>query len=368
MRRMVALALALTSLFTLGASGLAGTEAQAASRVVRVPSSIDYKGRRDVSSQLQRFINRVPNNSRIVFRGRGVYRLRHGINLSNRRNLVLDGNGATLRARGSASRPLDSVFALMQGSRNLRFRDFTLVGNNRNAGTARAFGGGEHLHGFYIGGATDILIEDVIIRNFPGDCVYIGTNSGTTWSRNITFQDSRCSGTGRHGVGIIAARDTLIQRVTFDKIGFMVVDIEPNRRVEGAIDTVIRNNKVGTYGHTNRFVSWFVAASAGARGAPVRNLTISGNKVTGVARAGYDRTALGISVIIDGGTGPRSNIGIRNNTSTRTVSRTMHGAPILIRNASGVTVTGNRQPMRSGAFARISGSTRVVSRDNDTRR
>jgi hypothetical protein len=365
---MAAMAMALACVFSLGGERLADTEAQAASRVVRVPASIDYKGRRDVSSQLQRLIDRAPNGATIRFRSRGIYLLRHGIRLSNRRDLVLDGNGATLRARGSASRPLDSAFALMQGARNLRFRDFTLVGNNRNAGTARAYGGGEHLHGFYIGGATNILIEDVTIRRFPGDCVYIGTDSGTTWSRNVTFQDSRCSGTGRHGVGIIAARDTLIQRVTFDEIGFMVVDIEPNRRVEGAIGTVIRNNKVGTYGLTNRFVSWFVAASAGARGAPVRDLTISGNKVKGVARAGYDRRALGISVIIDGGTGPRSDIVIRNNTSTRTVSRTMHGAPILIRNASGVTVTGNRQPMRSGAFAQIYGSTRVVSRDNDTRR
>lgn len=355
-------------LLALGANGLAGTGALAASRVVRVPASIDHTGRRDVSAQLQRFVDRVPNHSRIVFRARGVYRLRHGIKLFNRRGLVFDGNGATLRAKGSGSRPMDSPFALMAGDRGITIRDFTLVGNNPDAGTSRAFhGGAEHLAGVYLGGARDILIEDVTIRDFYGDCVYVGA-SGSTWSRNVTFQDSRCLRTGRHGVGLIAGRDVTIQRVRFDKVGFMVVDIEPDRSIDGAVDVVIRKNRVGSYGLTGRYVSWFVAASAGARGAPVRDLTIRGNKVVGVGRAGYDGQALGISVIIDGGVGPRSGIVIRGNSSTRTVTRTGHGAPILIRGASGVTVVGNRQPMRSGAFARISGSTKVVSRDNDTGR
>jgi hypothetical protein len=292
----------------------------------------------------------------------------HGLNLSNRRGLVLDGNGATLRARGSASRPLDSVFALMYGSQNIRFRDFTLIGNNPNAGTDNAYGGGEQLHGFYIGGANDVLIENTTIRNFYGDCVYIGTDSGTTWSANVTFQDSTCTGTGRHGVGLIAARNTLIQRVTFDEIGFMVIDIEPDRASEGATDTVIRNNTVGSYGLSNRWIGWFVAVYAGARGAPVRNLTISGNSVSGVARAGYDGAALAISVVVDGNLGPRSGIVITNNTSTRTVARTGHGAPVLITNADGVTITGNRQPMSSGAFASVSNSSNVTNSGNDTSR
>ncbi|MFN8519372.1 MAG: right-handed parallel beta-helix repeat-containing protein [Chloroflexota bacterium] len=365
---MTALATAFAVLLTVGATAMATPAAQAATRVVRVPASIDHDGSRDVSSQLQRFVNGVPNNSRIVFRARGVYRLDDGLVLLNRRNLVFDGNGATIRARGSGSRPMDSPFALMHNDQGITIRDFKLVGNNPDAGTARAYhGGAEHLAGVYLGGAKDILIEDVSIRDFYGDCVYIGA-SGTTWSRGVTFQDSSCTRTGRHGVGLIAGRDVLIQRVRFDKVGFMVVDIEPDRAVDGAADVVIRKNTVGSYGLTNRYVCWFVAASAGARGATVRRLTIAGNKVTGVGRAGYDGKAWAISVIIDGRIGPRSSIVIRGNRSSRTVARTDHGAPILIRNASGVTITGNRQPMRSGAFALISGSSNVVNKDNSTRR
>ena len=340
------------------------TPAPAANEYV-VPTSVDSSGSNDASASLQQFVNGVPNGATIRFRS-GTYRMDHGLNLSNRRGLVLEGSGATLVARGSASRPLDSVFSLMYGSQNLTFRGFTLIGNNPNAGTANAFSGGEHLHGFYIGGASGVLIEGTTIRNFYGDCVYIGTDSSLNWSSNVTFQDSTCTGTGRHGVTLTAARNTIVQRVTFDQIGFMVIDIEPDHASDGAIDTTIRNNSVGSYSLTNRYIGWFVAAYAGAQGTPVRNLTITGNNVTGTARAGYDGAPWAISVVIDGGIGPRSGIVITNNTSTRTVARSGHGAPILIRTADGVTITGNRQPMSSGVFASITGSTNVTNSGNDT--
>ena len=368
LRRIAATALALGLLLTVGAEGLSGTQAEAAKRVVRVPASIDYRGRSDVSGELQRFINRVPNSSKIVFRSRGVYRLDNGIVLLNRRNLVFDGNGATLRARGSGGRPMDSVFALMSGDRGITIRDFKLVGNNPHAGTALAFhAGAEQLHGFYLGGARDVLIEDVSIRDFYGDCVYIGTNNGTTWSRDITFQDSSCTRTGRHGVGLIAGRDILIQRVRFDKIAFMVVDIEPDRASEGVVGAVIRRNRVGSYGLTNRYVGWFVAAYAGARGAPVRNVTIKGNRVSGVARTGYEGVARALNIVIDGRIGPRTNWRILSNKGTRSVSGA-YGSPIVVWNANGLTITGNHQPIaRAGRrIAQIVSSSNVVNRNNRT--
>jgi hypothetical protein len=365
---MAAMVVALACLITVAGSGLSDSKVEAAKRVVRVPSSIDYRGRRDVSAQLQRFINRVPDNRRILFRAGGVYRLRHGIRLINRRELVFDGNGATLRAIGNPSAPGDSAFALMHGDRRITIRDFKLVGSNSNAGTTRAYGRGEHLHGFYIGGASDILIEDVTVRNFFGDCFYIGTNSGTTWSSRITIQDSTCDGTGRHGVGMIAGRNITVQRVRFDRIGLWVVDMEPDRRVEGTIGFRFRRNRIGTFGHTDRWLGWVVAAFGGARGAAIRNVSIVGNTITGNPRPGYDRVPVGMAIIVDGNLGPRSNWVIKNNKSTITVRRSGHGHPIYMKNVSGVTVTGNRQPMTSGAYAQFPGSSKVVNRNNSTRR
>lgn len=333
----------------------------------RVPGSVDATGLTDASAALQRFVDQVPNGATIEFPADGVYRMDHGLQLWRRHDLVFEGNGATLSAVGSPRRPGDSPFALMFGDERIVVRGFRLEGQNPDAGTQDAFhGGDEHLAGFYLGGVTDVLIEGVTITGFYGDCVYLGSNTSDVWSSRVVFRDSTCTRTGRHGVSVIAARDATIQRVTFDEIGFMIVDIEPDREEDGASSIALLDNTIGTYGLTDEYVSWVLAAYGGADGAPVDDVAIIGNSISGVGRTGKDQVALGLSVVADGRVGPRSGFVIRDNTSTRIVTRTDNGAPILIRNVTGVEVTGNRQPMSSGELAVFRNATGVVYGANDT--
>lgn len=334
-----------------------------------VPASVDATGSGDASAALQQFVAGVPDGSTIEFQAGATYRMDHGLVLRGRHDLVFEGNGATFRAYGSGSWPMDSIFALMDGDERIAVRDFTLVGNNPDAGTVDAFhAGDEHLHGFYLGGASDILIEDVAISGVYGDCVYVGTDGGTTWSERIVFQDSTCTASGRHGVGYIAGRDVVVQRVSFDQIGMWVVDIEPNRPSEGADGFLFRDNVVGTYGLTDEYLAWLVSARAGAEGAIAQNVSIMRNTITGNPGSGYDGDPLGLNVYVDGRLGPRSNWVIQDNTSSITMSRTTHGAPVYMRDVTGVVLVGNRQPMRAGALARFPGSTLVIDQDNDTSR
>ncbi len=334
---------------------------------VDVPASVDATGSTDASAALQRFVDGVPDGSTIRFQAGGTYRMDHGLVLRGRHDLVFEGNGATLRAQGSASEPTDSLFALMERDERITVRGFTLIGNNPDAGTKDAFHGrDEHLHGFYLGGVSDILITDVTISGFYGDCVYVGTDGDTTWSRNVTFQDSTCTLSGRHGVGYIAGRDVTVQRVTFDAIGMWVVDIEPNRSSEGADGFMFRDNTIGTYGLTDQYIVWLVSARAGAEGSVAHDVSIVGNTITGNPSSGYDGEPLGLAVYVDGTLGPRSNWVIRDNTATISMSRTVHGGPIYIRDTDGVIVAGNRQPMGSGELGRFPGSTNVIYQDNDT--
>ena len=335
--------------------------------VYQVPATVDATGQTDASRDLQRFVETVPDGATIEFQPDGIYRMDRGMQLWRRHDLVFDGNGATLLAKGSPRRPSDSPFALMYQDERIAIRDFTLVGENPDSGTKDAFhGGDEHLAGLYLGGASDVLVEDMTIRDFYGDCLYLGSNTSDAWTTRVVFQDSTCTGTGRHGVSVIAARDITVQRVVFDEIGFMIVDIEPDREEDGAESITLRDNTIGTYGLTDEYVSWLLAAYGGADGAPVTDVSIIGNTITGVEATGDGGGALALSVVADGRLGPRSDFVIRDNTSDRTVRRTDHGAPILIRNVEDVTVTGNRQPMSSGELAIFRGSSDVVYGGNDT--
>jgi hypothetical protein len=331
-----------------------------------VPARIDHKGRRDVSAQLQRFIDRVPNNRRIVFRSRGVYLLRHGIRLTNRHNLTFDGRGATLRARGSGSRVEDSIFALMNGNSRITIRGFKLVGNNPRAGTKHAFGGGEFLMGVLIWASKDIVISNMSIRRFHGDCVYVGTSVTRVWSERITFRDSTCTDTGRHGVGIVAGRDVRVERVRFDDIALFVVDIEPDTSDQGASRVMIRNNRMGSYGLTNRYRVHMFAA-CGARGSTVTDVSIIGNRVTGNPRSGWEGKTLALNIVVCGNLGPRRRFTVRDNISSLTY-QARWGAPMVFRQVDGVTVTGNRQPISNGStIATFPGSSKVTVRRNRTR-
>jgi len=335
--------------------------------VYRVPDTIDATGETDASADLQRFVVQVPDGATIEFPEGGVFRMDHGIQLWRRHDLVFDGNGSTLRAMGSASRPVDSPFALMYEDDRIVIRDFVLEGNNPDAGTPDAFhGGDEHLSGVYLGGARDVLVEGMTISDFYGDCVYVGSNTRDVWTTRAVFQDSTCTGTGRHGVSVIAGQDIAIQRVTFDEIGFMIVDIEPDREQDGAQSIALLDNTIGTYGLTDQYVSWMLAAYGGAPKASVRDVSVIGNTISGTERTGTDDVPLALSVVADGTLGPRSGFAIRDNVSPRAVARTVHGAPVLMRSVDGITITGNRQPMSAGELAVLRNSTDILYEGNDT--
>jgi hypothetical protein len=320
-----------------------------------VPASIDATGSSDAAAALNSFVSGVPDGSTIVFRQGGVYRMDHGLKLTNRRNLVFEGNGATLRVRGSGSLAANSAFALWNGNVGITIRNFTLVGNNPDAGTPDAYhGDAEEQMGVLIWTGTNIELYNLTIRGFYGDCVYIGTNVHRTWSDTVTFRDSSCSLNGRNGVTIIAARNVTIERVSFDQIGASIVDMEPDYADNGAQDVVIRNNSVGDYALNNRYTSWLLAAE-GATGSTMRNVSLVGNTITADNTSGVEGRRVGLHVTVRA-RGPRINFQIRNNTATQTVV----GPSMQYIGVDGVTVTGNVQPLSSGSLARYVDCTNVI--------
>ena len=290
-----------------------------------------------------------------MFKAGGEYRVSDAIVVSGKRNLTLDGNGATLR-NPVVGHYKQSHFRIQPGSQGIVIRNFTLVGNHAKAGTTGALDEAhQDQHGIAIEGAVDTLIEDVTIRRVFGDCVYVGVAYGTNaWSDGVTFRDSTCELTGRLGVTTIGGRNVLVERVTFDKLGTSVFGMEANNSSDGADNNVYRDNTIGSYGHNGLFVSYFYYAS-GAQGAPARNVTLANNRVEG-SPSGYDGRPQGLDILVNGDRGPRENFIVRNNTSP--ISD--RGPVMTFRNVKGVTVTGNEQPISSGGLATFPNSTNVT--------
>ena len=299
---------------------------------VPVPHSIDGTGVTDAADALSAFISSVPDGSTIVFPAAAVYRISHGLHLLGRNDLIFDGNGTTLEATAASGEIGDSPFFL-ERSAGITIRDLTLTGNNPDVGTpASHHRDRQDQGGVMVYGGERILIEDTTIRGVWGDCVYIDASAGA-WAQGIVYRDSVCLDNGRQGVAVIAARSVLVERVDFNRISLSVLDIEPNYASEGAIGVDFRDNTVGTYGLSNVSSGYFFAAD-GAQGSTVRNVTITGNTVTG--------GTLLTSVVVGG----RQNITMTDNTSLVPA----RGPVLRFSGVDGLTVSGNVQPLSSGTL------------------
>lgn len=298
-----------------------------------VPASIDATGATDVSAALKTFVNSVPDGSTIAFKAAAVYRLDKALQFSRHHHLTLDGNGATLKAGGGTSEVNSLIWVGNYGGANsdITIRDFKLVGNSSAAGVYQ--GGREGAHGILVDGSNQVEVSGVTVSGVWGDCFYVGG-----WADTISFHDSSCKSNGRNGVTITSGRNVTIQRVAFDKSGYVTLDIEPNLSSEGASNVKFVDNTAGTWGD-----SFFSAL--GASGSVIDGVTVSRNTVTGKSML--------VNVTL---TTRRKNIVVTDNTS-----RVAAAGPVLrFAHVDGLTVTGNVQPLSSGSLASIVDSTRVT--------
>jgi hypothetical protein len=320
-----------------------------------IPNSIDATGATDASAKLLAFIASVPDGSTIVFSAGGTYRLNHGLVLTNRRNLVFEGNGATLKAMGSGSVVTDSPFALDDGDNGITIRDFNLVGDNPDSGSAIYHSGAENQMGIALYGAKNVEIDNVTISHTWGDCLYVAaTGAGNIWSDTVWFHDSSCSQAGRDGVAIVSGSHVTIQNNHFDTLGMHVLDIEPDTSIGGGTFVNFSTNVVGIYGLGSVYTGYFFAAD-GAAGSTVHDVTVSGNTVAGNPHDGYDGSVRGLSTTVE--VSRRGNIIFTNNSSSQAI-----GGPVLVfAHVDGLTISGNSEPLSRGSLTSISDSTSVHS-------
>jgi hypothetical protein len=327
-------------------------------RTVSVPTSIDATGSSDASAALKAFIKSVPDGSLIAFRAGTTYRLDQGIALYGRRNLVFEGNGATLRANNPGGTWMGGPFnvnsqrtSFGQNS-HITIRNFNLVGSNPN--TTTIYGGGENQHGVGIWGGTYIEITGNRISKTYGDGVYVSGNDDTHASADsVWVHDNTFTYVGRNGIALLAGTNVLVEGNSFDKVGIHVLDLEPDWTYQANAYVTFRNNSVGSYGHSSTWVG-FLLASNGAAGTAAHDVTVTGNTVTGNPRSGYDGSPRGLNTYVT--TARQRNIKVTDNTSTLAA----RGPVLYFAGVDGVTVTGNRQPLVSGSQALFSNCTGVV--------
>ena len=331
------------------AAAVTPTARASAAVAATVPSGIPADCSRNVTADLQAWIDSVPDGSTLTFAPLGCYRIDGTLVLKNRTGLTSEGNNSTFRAvtDGSELVRANSVRTRnlwsFLGSRDLMVRNVISVGANPHAGRgelayAPKF---EAQHAYLTMGTTNITLDHVQAYDVYGDFVWVGPGTNHLTVRNSTF-----SRNGRQG-WTINGSDILFENNSISETRRATIDMEPSLPTWGAHNIMIRNNTIGK----GRLLFF---ASVGAA-APIDNVSIIGNRFYGKP----------MTIYVAPPKGTRSNYRVINNVSDAAVSG--FGAPLVFRHVNGVEIRGNVQPTQwshhlSGVS--IFASSNVVIADN----
>jgi hypothetical protein len=172
------------------------------------------------------------------------------------------------------------------------------------------------------------------MSDLAGDCVYFGLGADRS---SGAVRDSSCRRIGRNGVSVTAGDDIRVERVTTDRIGYIVFDVEPNTGTGfGSQRAVFDSNTIGTY---------FMKAYTVLGTAPISAQSFTNNRVVG------DSLRIGIA---DRGHRP-SGVTIAGNTSDTAAPNNA----MSLYGVTGLTVTDNTVPLMVGTMAYVSGGCSV---------
>lgn len=312
----------------LGPVAAAGPAGAAVLPTVTVPAAIAANCSRDVTAEVQAFIDATPDGSTLAFGSNACYRIDGTIRIRNRSHLVFEGNHATFKAFTDGSEIGNPTFIRTRAMWSIfKGTDITLhrivsVGANPYAGRGdlayRAIY--EAQHAYSILGGGNVTLDGVEAYDVYGDFVNVGPGSDGVTVRNSTFMRN-----GRQG-WTINGQNVLFENNRISETRRATIDMEPSRPEWTTRNVTIRNNWVGP----GRL---YFLASVGA--SPVmENITIEHNHL-----------ARNLRMYVDPPKGTRSNYRIIGNVAEQGVSQ-QGGAVMGFRDVVNLEVRDNVTPMQ----------------------
>lgn len=245
-----------------------------------VPDSIPADCSRPVENEIMAWLRTVPDGATARFQHNGCYGQDETIELEDRVDLTIDGNGSSFKAltRGSPNRDNWRI----ENGRNITLKNMTVCGANPHAGIHDLAWDTtvEWQHGFRFAGTDGGTLENVRVFDVYGDFVEAMWDwTLPDWSvapvaRNIVVRNSHFERNGRMGFGLTGVEGFLLENSYVGHVNMAAVDLELDIDTHTGRDIRILNNVFGPH----RF-SLFSNGGAGT-GSQVGDVIVSGNRET----------------------------------------------------------------------------------------
>ncbi len=227
--------------------------AQLSAGTVSIPDAITTAAGRDVTVELNAFLKELPDGSTLSFPEKAEYRIEGTLLLEGKKSIVLEGNGATIRATD----PLPDYGKkdnysgwkmvrtrsqwLIKDCEDITVRDMRVIGAYKDGGREGEYDyNREAQHAFDILGVKGITLEAVHASDVWGDGVYISKGS-----RDVIVRRCRIERTGRQGMAVGNAFGILIEDNDINDSRRGLLDIEPYGKDWSCGDVRVIGNRFG---------------------------------------------------------------------------------------------------------------------------
>jgi len=245
-----------------------------------VPATIPADGSRAVESDIMQFLTTVPDGSKVLFPPNGIYGQNGPIDVPDRTNLEIDGNGSTFKQLlpTDPSRPNNANWRIAGGN-GVVLHSLVIRGAYDPVPRGTIDQGFPNDHGISILGAQNAQVRDVQVFNVAGDFLACDPDvrRGSDYAsdppcRNVLVDGLRGQHAGRQGVSATAADGFTLQNSSLTDVQNEGVDLEIDVAGELMRNVNVVNNEFsGIYGP-----SVFVPMGTWP---DVGNITIQGNHV-----------------------------------------------------------------------------------------
>jgi hypothetical protein len=244
--------------------------------VYSVPKTIKSDCSAAVEGKLMAWLSTVPDGSTVRFGAGRCYGQDGTITLTNRRGLVIDGQGSEFRAltTGGSHR---ANWRFVGGS-DLVVSNMAVRGANPQGVYNPAV---EWQHGYSVDGVQGMTLSNVQARETFGDGVDLWRGGSSpacgddaSSARNILITGARLEKIGRQGVAIVDAERVTVQDSTIGPVAWANVDLETDDNCELARHITVQRNFLGSNG-------WGVIVNGGFGANPqVGDVRVIGNTQT----------------------------------------------------------------------------------------
>ena len=234
-----------------------------------VPASITADCSTNVQTQLSNWINAQPDGSTIEFPANGCYAQNDRIEVRDKRDLTIDGNGSTFRSSASNDGCQNRPNWLVLRGVNVTLQDVKIVGNfnpppsvERSQGATYAYAqdtcslaGNQFNMGVSIYGGRDIRVRDSDIRQVYGDGVLIAGASIIAGQEgqplddptNVYLDRLTIARTARHNVAPVRGVNVQIRDSHLSDSWYWAIDAELDRATHKLSGLRVLRNRIRDY-------------------------------------------------------------------------------------------------------------------------